>query len=56
MFYILYDVQGDKKRESTAAADLVSCTACTGAPGSCTHTTNNGGVSDVIIQLIIIFF
>ncbi|XP_047529052.1 glutamate-gated chloride channel isoform X14 [Vanessa atalanta] len=38
--------QGDKKRESTGAADLVTCTACTGAPGSCTHTTNNGGVSE----------
>ncbi|XP_075971669.1 pH-sensitive chloride channel 1 isoform X13 [Anticarsia gemmatalis] len=38
---------GDKKRESTGAADLVSCTACTGAPGSCTHTANNGGVSEV---------
>nr|XP_026496703.1 glycine receptor subunit alpha-4 isoform X2 [Vanessa tameamea] len=38
---------GDKKRESTGAADLVTCTACTGAPGSCTHTTNNGGVSEV---------
>ncbi|XP_064071424.1 glutamate-gated chloride channel isoform X5 [Vanessa tameamea] len=37
---------GDKKRESTGAADLVTCTACTGAPGSCTHTTNNGGVSE----------
>ncbi|XP_075971663.1 pH-sensitive chloride channel 1 isoform X8 [Anticarsia gemmatalis] len=37
---------GDKKRESTGAADLVSCTACTGAPGSCTHTANNGGVSE----------
>ncbi|XP_045447130.1 glycine receptor subunit alpha-4 [Melitaea cinxia] len=37
---------GDKKRESTGAADLVNCTACTGAPGSCTHTTNNGGVSE----------
>ncbi|XP_039750137.1 glutamate-gated chloride channel isoform X40 [Pararge aegeria] len=39
--------QGDKKRESTTAADLVTCTACTGAPGSCTHTANNGGVSEV---------
>nr|XP_037868853.1 glycine receptor subunit alpha-4 isoform X17 [Bombyx mori] len=39
--------QGDKKRESTGAADLVSCTACTGPPGSCTHTANNGGVSEV---------
>ncbi|XP_039750106.1 glutamate-gated chloride channel isoform X13 [Pararge aegeria] len=38
--------QGDKKRESTTAADLVTCTACTGAPGSCTHTANNGGVSE----------
>ncbi|XP_050343307.1 glutamate-gated chloride channel subunit beta isoform X7 [Nymphalis io] len=38
--------QGDKKRESTGAADMVTCTACTGAPGSCTHTTNNGGVSE----------
>ncbi|XP_028025827.1 glutamate-gated chloride channel isoform X43 [Bombyx mandarina] len=38
--------QGDKKRESTGAADLVSCTACTGPPGSCTHTANNGGVSE----------
>ncbi|XP_050343322.1 glutamate-gated chloride channel isoform X21 [Nymphalis io] len=38
---------GDKKRESTGAADMVTCTACTGAPGSCTHTTNNGGVSEV---------
>ncbi|CAH2105705.1 unnamed protein product [Euphydryas editha] len=38
---------GDKKRESTGgAADLVNCAACTGAPGSCTHTTNNGGVSE----------
>ncbi|XP_028025806.1 glutamate-gated chloride channel isoform X23 [Bombyx mandarina] len=34
------------KRESTGAADLVSCTACTGPPGSCTHTANNGGVSE----------
>nr|XP_021202256.1 glutamate-gated chloride channel isoform X32 [Bombyx mori] len=38
--------EGDKKRESTGAADLVSCTACTGPPGSCTHTANNGGVSE----------
>ncbi|CAH0729343.1 unnamed protein product, partial [Brenthis ino] len=38
---------GDKKRESTGAADLVTCTTCTGAPGSCTHTANNGGVSEV---------
>ncbi|XP_031766203.1 glutamate-gated chloride channel isoform X13 [Galleria mellonella] len=37
---------GDKKRDSTGAADLVTCTACTGAPGPCTHTTNNGGVSE----------
>ncbi|XP_022825304.1 glutamate-gated chloride channel isoform X8 [Spodoptera litura] len=36
---------GDKKRESTGGADLVSCTACTG-PGACTHTANNGGVSE----------
>nr|BAX77828.1 pH-sensitive chloride channel 1 isoform 36 [Bombyx mori] len=34
------------KRESTGAADLVSCTACTAPPGSCTHTANNGGVSE----------
>ncbi|XP_041970997.1 glutamate-gated chloride channel isoform X18 [Aricia agestis] len=39
--------QGDKKRESTGAADLVTCTACSGPPGSCTHTANNGGVSEV---------
>ncbi|CAH0605786.1 unnamed protein product [Chrysodeixis includens] len=38
--------QGDKKRESTGAAELVSCTACTG-PGACTHTANNGGVAEV---------
>ncbi|XP_041970985.1 glutamate-gated chloride channel isoform X7 [Aricia agestis] len=38
---------GDKKRESTGAADLVTCTACSGPPGSCTHTANNGGVSEV---------
>ncbi|XP_028175709.1 glutamate-gated chloride channel isoform X2 [Ostrinia furnacalis] len=38
---------GDKKRESTGAADLVTCTTCTGPPGSCTHTANNGGVSEV---------
>ncbi|XP_064071439.1 glutamate-gated chloride channel isoform X22 [Vanessa tameamea] len=44
---ILASPLGDKKRESTGAADLVTCTACTGAPGSCTHTTNNGGVSEV---------
>ncbi|XP_026737663.1 glutamate-gated chloride channel isoform X18 [Trichoplusia ni] len=37
---------GDKKRESTGAAELVSCTACTG-PGACTHTANNGGVAEV---------
>ncbi|XP_026737659.1 glutamate-gated chloride channel isoform X14 [Trichoplusia ni] len=36
---------GDKKRESTGAAELVSCTACTG-PGACTHTANNGGVAE----------
>ncbi|XP_053603669.1 glutamate-gated chloride channel subunit beta isoform X8 [Plodia interpunctella] len=39
--------QGDKKRDSTGAADLVSCTACSGTPGPCTHTANNGGVSEV---------
>ncbi|KAL0882376.1 hypothetical protein ABMA27_000869 [Loxostege sticticalis] len=39
--------QGDKKRESTGAADLVTCTTCTGAPGTCTHTANNGGVAEV---------
>ncbi|XP_052740813.1 glutamate-gated chloride channel isoform X8 [Bicyclus anynana] len=44
---ILASPLGDKKRESTTAADLVTCTACTGAPGSCTHTANNGGVSEV---------
>ncbi|CAG4992696.1 unnamed protein product [Parnassius apollo] len=38
---------GDKKRESTGAADLVSCATCTGAPGSCTHSANNGGVAEV---------
>ncbi|KAL0882379.1 hypothetical protein ABMA27_000869 [Loxostege sticticalis] len=38
--------QGDKKRESTGAADLVTCTTCTGAPGTCTHTANNGGVAE----------
>ncbi|XP_045512975.1 glutamate-gated chloride channel isoform X3 [Pieris brassicae] len=43
---ILASPLGDKKRESTGAADLVTCTACTGAPGSCTHTTNNGGVTE----------
>lgn len=41
-------LQGDKKRESTGGADLVSCTACTG-PGACTHTANNGGVSEVTV-------
>ncbi|XP_038220166.1 glutamate-gated chloride channel isoform X30 [Colias croceus] len=44
---ILASPLGDKKRESTGAADLVTCTTCTGAPGSCTHTTNNGGVTEV---------
>ncbi|XP_013165088.1 PREDICTED: glutamate-gated chloride channel subunit beta isoform X3 [Papilio xuthus] len=39
--------QGDKKRESTGAADLVSCATCAGPPGSCTHTANNGGVAEV---------
>ncbi|XP_073943006.1 glutamate-gated chloride channel-like isoform X16 [Choristoneura fumiferana] len=43
---ILASPLGDKKRESTGAADLVTCTTCTGAPGSCTHTANNGGVSE----------
>ncbi|XP_045490372.1 glutamate-gated chloride channel isoform X13 [Pieris rapae] len=43
---ILASPLGDKKRESTGGADLVTCTACTGAPGSCTHTTNNGGVTE----------
>ncbi|XP_045765707.1 glutamate-gated chloride channel isoform X5 [Maniola jurtina] len=43
---ILASPLGDKKRESTTATDLVTCTACTGAPGSCTHTANNGGVSE----------
>ncbi|XP_049869930.1 glycine receptor subunit alpha-4 isoform X14 [Pectinophora gossypiella] len=37
---------GDKKRDSAGAADLVTCATCTGPPGSCTHTTNNGGVSE----------
>ncbi|XP_061377733.1 glycine receptor subunit alpha-2 isoform X17 [Danaus plexippus] len=37
--------QGDKKRESSGAADIVTCTTCT-APGACTHTANNGGVSE----------
>ncbi|XP_061377718.1 glutamate-gated chloride channel isoform X2 [Danaus plexippus] len=37
---------GDKKRESSGAADIVTCTTCT-APGACTHTANNGGVSEV---------
>ncbi|XP_041971002.1 glutamate-gated chloride channel isoform X22 [Aricia agestis] len=44
---ILASPLGDKKRESTGAADLVTCTACSGPPGSCTHTANNGGVSEV---------
>ncbi|XP_026737662.1 glutamate-gated chloride channel isoform X17 [Trichoplusia ni] len=43
---ILASPLGDKKRESTGAAELVSCTACTG-PGACTHTANNGGVAEV---------
>ncbi|XP_041971001.1 glutamate-gated chloride channel isoform X21 [Aricia agestis] len=43
---ILASPLGDKKRESTGAADLVTCTACSGPPGSCTHTANNGGVSE----------
>ncbi|XP_063824190.1 glutamate-gated chloride channel isoform X4 [Ostrinia nubilalis] len=43
---ILASPLGDKKRESTGAADLVTCTTCTGPPGSCTHTANNGGVSE----------
>ncbi|XP_026322340.1 glutamate-gated chloride channel isoform X16 [Hyposmocoma kahamanoa] len=38
--------QGDKKRDSTGAADLVTCATCTGPPGSCSHTTNNGGVTE----------
>ncbi|VVD01823.1 unnamed protein product [Leptidea sinapis] len=38
--------QGDKNRDSTGAADLVTCTTCTGPPGTCTHTTNNGGVTE----------
>ncbi|XP_026737656.1 glutamate-gated chloride channel isoform X11 [Trichoplusia ni] len=42
---ILASPLGDKKRESTGAAELVSCTACTG-PGACTHTANNGGVAE----------
>ncbi|KAJ8727655.1 hypothetical protein PYW07_001774 [Mythimna separata] len=42
---ILASPLGDKKRESTGGADMVSCTACTG-PGACTHTANNGGVSE----------
>ncbi|XP_026322336.1 glutamate-gated chloride channel isoform X12 [Hyposmocoma kahamanoa] len=37
---------GDKKRDSTGAADLVTCATCTGPPGSCSHTTNNGGVTE----------
>ncbi|XP_053603682.1 glutamate-gated chloride channel isoform X18 [Plodia interpunctella] len=44
---ILASPLGDKKRDSTGAADLVSCTACSGTPGPCTHTANNGGVSEV---------
>ncbi|XP_053603679.1 glutamate-gated chloride channel isoform X15 [Plodia interpunctella] len=43
---ILASPLGDKKRDSTGAADLVSCTACSGTPGPCTHTANNGGVSE----------
>ncbi|CAG9559987.1 unnamed protein product [Danaus chrysippus] len=43
---ILASPLGDKKRESTGAADIVTCTSCT-APGACTHTANNGGVSEV---------
>lgn len=42
-------MQGDKKRESSGAADIVTCTTCT-APGACTHTANNGGVSEVTIK------
>lgn len=45
-------LQGDKKRESTGAADLVTCTTCTGAPGTCTHTANNGGVAEVSTHFI----
>ncbi|XP_037971124.1 glutamate-gated chloride channel isoform X24 [Plutella xylostella] len=38
----------DKKRDSTGAAELVNCAACSaGPPGACTHTTNNGGVTEV---------
>ncbi|XP_037971055.1 glutamate-gated chloride channel isoform X23 [Plutella xylostella] len=37
----------DKKRDSTGAAELVNCAACSaGPPGACTHTTNNGGVTE----------
>ncbi|XP_061377738.1 glutamate-gated chloride channel isoform X22 [Danaus plexippus] len=43
---ILASPLGDKKRESSGAADIVTCTTCT-APGACTHTANNGGVSEV---------
>ncbi|XP_013165106.1 PREDICTED: glutamate-gated chloride channel isoform X19 [Papilio xuthus] len=43
---ILASPLGDKKRESTGAADLVSCATCAGPPGSCTHTANNGGVAE----------
>ncbi|XP_049869920.1 glutamate-gated chloride channel isoform X5 [Pectinophora gossypiella] len=43
---ILASPLGDKKRDSAGAADLVTCATCTGPPGSCTHTTNNGGVSE----------
>ncbi|XP_061377736.1 glutamate-gated chloride channel isoform X20 [Danaus plexippus] len=42
---ILASPLGDKKRESSGAADIVTCTTCT-APGACTHTANNGGVSE----------
>ncbi|XP_048478900.1 glutamate-gated chloride channel isoform X9 [Plutella xylostella] len=39
--------QADKKRDSTGAAELVNCAACSaGPPGACTHTTNNGGVTE----------
>ncbi|XP_045535102.1 glutamate-gated chloride channel isoform X5 [Papilio machaon] len=43
---ILASPLGDKKRESTGAADLVSCATCAGPPGSCTHAANNGGVAE----------
>ncbi|VVD01822.1 unnamed protein product [Leptidea sinapis] len=43
---ILASPLGDKNRDSTGAADLVTCTTCTGPPGTCTHTTNNGGVTE----------